>query len=112
MLIIVRFNSLSRNIEAALQIAGIPNRVLKGKRFFERAEVGRYALLVDHMAESCLDIQVKDLLAYLQIVDNGSYLPAFMRTINTPPRQLGEKVSSRPSHCLAWTHHPRSLSRK
>ncbi|KAI0322583.1 P-loop containing nucleoside triphosphate hydrolase protein [Amylostereum chailletii] len=68
----VRFNALSRNIEAALQIQGIPNRVLKGAKFFERAEV-------------------KDLLSYMQIVDNGKYLPAFMRTVNLPHRGLGEK---------------------
>lgn len=35
----VRKNAMSRPIEAALQIESIPNRVLKGHKFFERAEV-------------------------------------------------------------------------
>ena len=37
--ILLRFNSMSRLIEAALQKEGIPNRVLAGHRFFERMEV-------------------------------------------------------------------------
>jgi DNA helicase-2/ATP-dependent DNA helicase PcrA len=69
----VRFSALSRNVEAALQIEGIPNRVLKGAKFFERAEI-------------------KDVLAFLQITDNPKSLPAFLRTINLPHRGLGEKV--------------------
>lgn len=35
----VRFNALSRAIEAALQKEGVPNRVLAGHKFFERLEV-------------------------------------------------------------------------
>lgn len=35
----VRFNALSRNLEAALQKEGIPNRVLSGQKFFDRVEV-------------------------------------------------------------------------
>lgn len=35
----VRFNALSRALEAALQKEGIPNRVLNGHKFFERIEV-------------------------------------------------------------------------
>lgn len=70
----MRYGALSRNIEAALQIEGIPNRMHKGHKFFDRAEI-------------------KDLLAYLQIVDNPLFLPAFLRTVNTPPRGMGEKVT-------------------
>jgi hypothetical protein len=87
----VRTNALSRNIEAALQIAGVPHRVLKGKRFFERVEVGLSSLPIC-VCFHADRTQIKDLLAYLQLVDNAAYLPAFMRTVNTPPRQLGEKV--------------------
>lgn len=35
----VRFNAISRTIENALQKEGIPNRMLGGHQFFERAEV-------------------------------------------------------------------------
>lgn len=38
-LLTVRYNALSRAIESALQKQGIPNRVLAGHKFFERAEV-------------------------------------------------------------------------
>lgn len=68
----VRNNYLSRAVEAALQAAGVPHRVLSGHKFFERMEV-------------------KDLLAYLQLVDNPHFAPAFTRAVNTPPRGLGEK---------------------
>jgi hypothetical protein len=50
----VRYNALSRVIEAALQAEGIPHRVLAGFRFFERMEVRQitafFFLLV---CESC-----------------------------------------------------------
>ncbi|TFY82118.1 hypothetical protein EWM64_g1894 [Hericium alpestre] len=70
--ILLRFSALSREIEASLQREGIPYRMLGGHKFFERLEV-------------------KDILAYLQLVDNPQFLPAFMRTINLPPRNIGEK---------------------
>ena len=70
---IVRYNALSRALEAALQRESIPNRVLSGVKFFERLEI-------------------KDLLAYLQLIDNPNYEPSFLRVINVPKRQIGEKV--------------------
>ena len=72
---IVRYNALSRALEAALQRESIPNRVLSGVKFFERLEI-------------------KDLLAYLQLIDNPNYGPAFLRVINVPKRQIGETVCS------------------
>ena len=35
---------------------------------------------------------MKDILAYLQLVDNPAFLPAFTRVVNTPSRMVGEKV--------------------
>jgi superfamily I DNA/RNA helicase len=72
---IVRYNALSRALEAALQRESIPNRVLSGVKFFERLEI-------------------KDLLAYLQLVDNPDSEPAGVRVINVPSRRIGEKVLS------------------
>ncbi|CDO74962.1 hypothetical protein BN946_scf184945.g34 [Trametes cinnabarina] len=69
----VRFNSLSRAIESALQKESIPNRVLAGHKFFERMEI-------------------KDVLAYLQLVDNPQYVPAFLRVVNVPSRAVGVKT--------------------
>ncbi|KAH9939503.1 UvrD-helicase-domain-containing protein [Amylocystis lapponica] len=71
--VLLRFNALSRTIESALQKEGIPSRVLAGHKFFERLEV-------------------KDLLAYLQLIDNPTFVPAFTRAINVPARALGEKT--------------------
>ncbi|KAI0635844.1 UvrD-helicase-domain-containing protein [Trametes polyzona] len=71
--ILLRYNSHSRGIESALQKEGIPNRVLAGQKFFERMEI-------------------KDVLAYLQLVDNPHFAPAFMRVVNVPPRIVGEKT--------------------
>ncbi|KAJ3548442.1 hypothetical protein NM688_g5299 [Phlebia brevispora] len=71
--ILLRMNSLSRAIEGALQAEGIPHTVLGGHRFFERMEV-------------------KDLVAYLQVVDNPQFVPAFVRVINVPSRAIGDKT--------------------
>ncbi|KDQ59189.1 hypothetical protein JAAARDRAFT_655375 [Jaapia argillacea MUCL 33604] len=71
--ILLRFNALSRTLEQALQKSGIPCRVLAGHKFFERLEI-------------------KDLLAYLQVVDNPKFIPAFSRIINVPGRGIGEKT--------------------
>ena len=90
--IAVRYNALSRVIESALQKDQIPNRIVGGHKFFERMEI-------------------KDLLAYLQLADNPgfsvrrtSYLlvspdnqPAFIRVVNVPRRAIGDKVNILPS---------------
>lgn len=70
--ILLRFNALSRPIEAALHRAGIPYRVVGGAKFFDRVEV-------------------KDLLAYMLLADNASYTPAFVRIVNVPRRGIGPK---------------------
>ncbi|MBW0480702.1 hypothetical protein O181_020417 [Austropuccinia psidii MF-1] len=71
--ILMRYNALSRNLEAALQSAGIPSRMVGGQKFFERTEV-------------------KDILAYIQLADNPSFSPAFERIINTPRRHIGAQT--------------------
>lgn len=86
----VRYNALSRPIEAAFQKQGIPMRMLAGQKFFDRAEVrpGYHGYSKPLLTWN----QVKDVLAYLQLVDNPRYDPAFHRIINVPLRALGEKV--------------------
>ncbi|BGP43735.1 ATP-dependent DNA helicase srs2 [Rhodotorula kratochvilovae] len=71
--VLLRYGALSRNIEVALQKAGVPSRMVGGHKFFERAEV-------------------KDLLSYLQLISNPSYTPALLRVLNTPRRGLGDKT--------------------
>ncbi|KZT51747.1 P-loop containing nucleoside triphosphate hydrolase protein [Calocera cornea HHB12733] len=70
--VLLRYNALSRQVELALQKQGIPSRVLAGQKFFDRLEV-------------------KDLLAYLQLVDNPKYVPGFIRVINVPKRSIGDR---------------------
>ncbi|OCF43356.1 DNA helicase II/ATP-dependent DNA helicase PcrA [Kwoniella heveanensis CBS 569] len=70
--ILLRYNALSRVLESALQKDSIPNRIVGGHKFFERMEI-------------------KDLLAYLQLADNPGFTPAFIRVVNTPKRAIGDK---------------------
>lgn len=92
----VRFNALSRVIESALQKEGIPSRVLGGHKFFERLEVS-YSYY--YSIRSLSYVQIKDLLAYLQLVDNPHFAPAFTRAVNVPSRGIGEKV-----RCCSHVH--------
>ncbi|EGG06154.1 uncharacterized protein MELLADRAFT_87299 [Melampsora larici-populina 98AG31] len=68
--ILIRYGALSRNVEAALQAAHIPTRMVGGVKFFERTEV-------------------KDIIAYLQLADNPMFVPAFDRIANVPARAIG-----------------------
>jgi DNA helicase-2/ATP-dependent DNA helicase PcrA len=71
--ILYRNNFLSRRLEEELNGRGIPYIIYGGFRFFERAEV-------------------KDMIAYLRIVVNPDDDAAFERTINNPPRGIGQKT--------------------
>jgi len=71
--ILYRNNFLSRRLEEELNGRGIPYVIYGGFRFFERAEI-------------------KDLIAYLRIVVNPDDDAAFERTINNPPRGIGQKT--------------------
>lgn len=70
--ILYRSNAQSRQFEEYLIVRGIPYRVYGGLRFFERAEI-------------------KDALAYLRMIGNPNDDASFERTINHPPRGLGQK---------------------
>ena len=71
--ILYRTNAQSNAIEYAFKRNGIPYRVIGGTRFFDRAEV-------------------KDMLAYLCVINNRSDDLRLNRIINNPPRGLGEKT--------------------
>ena len=71
--ILYRNNFLSRRLEEELNGRGIPYIIYGGFRFFERAEI-------------------KDMIAYLRIVVNPDDDAAFERTINNPPRGIGQKT--------------------
>ncbi|KAH9821595.1 P-loop containing nucleoside triphosphate hydrolase protein [Melampsora americana] len=69
--ILLRYGSISRNVEAALQTAGIPTRMVGGFKFFDRVEV-------------------KEIIAYLQLADNPMFVPAFEKIVNVPSRAIGK----------------------
>lgn len=65
-----RVNTQSRPLEEAARRRGIPYQVVKGQRFFDRAEV-------------------RDLAAYLRALLRPEDGEAFARVVNRPPRGLG-----------------------
>ncbi len=70
--ILYRTNAQSNALEYALKRSGIPYRVIGGTRFFDRAEI-------------------KDMLAYLCVINNRADDLRLNRIINNPPRGLGAK---------------------
>ena len=68
--LLYRMNSLTRSTEQALQRQGIPYEITGGTKFFERREV-------------------KDILAYLHVIDNPADSISLERIINTPKRGIG-----------------------
>ena len=74
--VLYRSNAQSRQFEEILVSRGIPYRVYGGLRFFERAEI-------------------KDALAWLRMTVNPQDDTAFERTVNHPPRGLGQKSVDR-----------------
>ncbi len=71
--ILYRTNAQSNALEFAMKRNGIPYRVIGGMRFFDRAEV-------------------KDMLAYLCVINNRADDLRLRRIINNPPRGLGAKT--------------------
>jgi DNA helicase-2/ATP-dependent DNA helicase PcrA len=71
-----RINAQSRVFEEVFRSLDIPHRVVGGMRFYERAEV-------------------KDVLAYLRLVQNPGDLAAFLRIVNTPTRGIGKTTVDR-----------------
>ena len=71
--VLYRSNAQSRQFEETLVARGVPYRVYGGLRFFERAEV-------------------KDTLAYLRMISDPTADNAFERTVNHPPRGIGQKT--------------------
>ncbi len=66
-----RTNSQSRYIEEALRTYGIPYKIFGGFRFFDRAEI-------------------KDLIAYLNVIVNPLDSTSLLRIINSPARGIGD----------------------
>ncbi len=73
-----RTNAQSRVLEDALMAGGISYHMVGGMRFYERMEI-------------------KDILAYLKVLDNPADEVSLARIINTPPRGIGGTTFDRVS---------------
>ena len=71
--ILYRMNSQSNILEKIFVKSGIPYRIIGGVRFYERKEI-------------------KDMIAYLSVVNNPSDEIRLRRIINQPKRSIGDKT--------------------
>ena len=71
--VLYRTNAQSANIERTFAKSGIPYRMLGGVRFTDRKEI-------------------RDLVAYLQLINNHNDRERMMRIINEPRRKIGDKT--------------------
>jgi DNA helicase-2/ATP-dependent DNA helicase PcrA len=77
--IFYRTNALSRTVEYSLRDAGLPYQIVNGLEFYQRKEI-------------------KDVLAYLQVIHNPRDDVALSRIINVPPRRIGATSIKRLAH--------------
>ena len=70
--ILYRTHAQSRAVEEALIESGVPYQIIGGVKFYERKEI-------------------KDMLAYVRLVQNFRDLVSLKRVINVPTRGIGEK---------------------
>ena len=70
-----RTNNSSRSIEEVFIRAGIPYKVVGGVRFYERREI-------------------RDIVAYLRVLDNPGDAVSMRRILNTPRRGIGDRAEA------------------
>lgn len=70
-----RTNNSSRSLEEVLIRAGIPYKVVGGVRFYERKEI-------------------RDIVAYLRVLDNPGEAVSLRRILNTPRRGIGDRAEA------------------
>ncbi len=78
--VLMRINALTRSFEERLVQYGVAYRVFGGFKFYERKEI-------------------KDLLAYLQLMTNKNDDAAIARIINVPKRGIGESTVAKLREC-------------
>ena len=71
--ILYRMNSQSLTFERMFAKQGVPHRIIGGTRFFDRKEV-------------------RDMIAYLSVINNPEDEIRLLRIVNTPRRGIGEKT--------------------
>lgn len=72
--VLYRMNSQSLTFERNFAKSGVPHRIIGGTRFFDRKEV-------------------RDMIAYLSVINNPGDEIRLRRIINTPKRGIGEKTA-------------------
>jgi DNA helicase II / ATP-dependent DNA helicase PcrA len=70
-----RTNNSSRSLEEVFIRAGIPYKVVGGVRFYERREI-------------------RDIVAYLRVLDNPGDAVSMRRILNTPRRGIGDRAEA------------------
>ena len=73
--VVYRTNNSSRSLEEVFIRAGIPYKVVGGVRFYERKEI-------------------RDLVAYLRVLDNPGDAVSMRRILNTPRRGIGDRAEA------------------
>lgn len=78
--IMYRTNAQSRPLENAFREGSLPYRIIGGLRFYDRKEI-------------------RDLLAYLHVINNPNDTQRLSRILNVPPRGIGKKTQE---HFKEW----------
>ncbi len=71
--VLYRTNAQSNAVEQALSRSGVPHRIIGGHRFYDREEI-------------------RDMVAYLQVINNPHDDVRLSRIINVPKRSIGAKT--------------------
>ncbi|MDE7389388.1 MAG: UvrD-helicase domain-containing protein, partial [Lachnospiraceae bacterium] len=80
--VLYRMNAQSNSIEQNLARSGIPHRIIGGHRFYDREHI-------------------KDMTAYLQVINNPHDNVRLRRIINKPKRQIGDATVNRAADIAA-----------
>ena len=71
--VLYRTNAQSNALEQAMIAGGIPYKIFGGVKFYDRKEI-------------------RDILAYLHVIDNNADIMRFKRIVNEPKRKIGEST--------------------
>ena len=80
--VLYRTNAQSNAIEQAFSRSGVPHRIIGGHRFYDREEI-------------------KDMTAYLRVIDNPNDNVRLTRIINVPKRGIGKTTMDRAGELAA-----------
>lgn len=73
--VLYRSNAMSRSVEFSLSKSGVPYRIIGGTKFYDRKEI-------------------KDIIAYLSVINNNFDTVRLQRIINEPKRSIGDATQA------------------